>query len=431
MSALAESNGTATRGRRYAGQLHGVTDGRVSGWVWCPDAPGERVAVSVIIDGEIVAAGVAEHHRDDLVREEIGDGAHGFVVVLPPESCRAGRHQVLVLAGEDRVPLPATRSFWQNAEPGGHWAAVTFEPGGGLSAAVPEPPAKPSRRAVVGSGSWLFDAEELVPEPDAAPADVRAVVAHLRAVGETCAAAGIAYVPAIVPHKHQIIYKRAPAGAAQGRRWAPALRVALHDVDGVDLLDLRQVLRDMIPHGRAYNATDPDWNDRGAFIAARALLKEAGKRVEGLAPPPFADLVLRPAPGHLGELAGAEACALVNDALLPVSVPVRDEQIERIDGSRLQALRMPAEEHLTVAGEDGLVHARVYRCDAAPGQARVALAGDSAALAVLPWVAERAYRTVFFWGMPAMHQLELELPHVLLHLLRERDLPTLAQSPAP
>jgi SGNH hydrolase-like domain, acetyltransferase AlgX len=399
---------------RYAGVLQGIGNGVALGWVADRVDPRAKIDVLVVVDGEIVAQGVADVERPDLAALELGDNAHGFMVALPEHLQTPARHRILVLAGPERTPLPAAPSFWHKPSLDGTWSDVVFEPGGGLSARVPEPPQR-ERTALVAKG-WLCDVEEIATREPVAQERIERIAAALNRTADACAALGIGYVPCLIPRKRDVL-----AGAPAGERdWEAALITRLRDLDHVELLDLLPVLRDSARYGASYHRTDADWNDRGAFFAARALLKEAHKRVPALSPPALRDLRLRQVPGYRGTLADASKVQLVAGELVPCEVEVEAEHGVVIDASELQALRMPVERHLA---EAGAVHVRVYSAPEQDDRARVALIGDSAALALVPWIAERASRTTFFWtdGLP-LDQLELELPPVVLHLLRECDL---------
>jgi hypothetical protein len=402
------------RSSRYEGVLQGVGNGVALGWVADRSDLDARVGVSVVVDGEIVAEGVADVARPDLTALELGDGAHGFRVALPERLQTPARHRILVLAGPEQVPVPAAPSFWHKPSLDGTWSDVVFEPGGTLSARVPDPLAR-KRRALVAQG-WLCDADELLAREAVTEDRLTQITGALTRTADACAALGVGYVPALVPRKRDVL-----AGPPAGEReWVATLQARLRDHDHVELLDLLGVLRDAARYGSAYHRTDADWNDRGAFFVARALLKEAHKRVPALCPPALADLRLRQVPGYLGTLADAPKVQLVAGEPVPCESEVEVEHGVAIDSSTLRALRMPVERHLA---QDGSVHLRVYAAPEQDDSARLALVGDEAALALLPWLAERASRTTFFWTdtLP-LHQLELELPPVVLHLIREADL---------
>jgi hypothetical protein len=402
------------RAPRYEGALQGIGNGVALGWVADRSDLEARIEVAVVVDGEIVAEGVADTPRPDLVSLELGDNAHGFMVALPERLQTPARHRILVLAGPEQVPIQAAPSFWHKPSLDGTWSDVVFEPGGTLSARVPDPPAR-ERRALVAQG-WLCDADEMLAREPVGEDRLAPIADALARSADACAALGIGYVPALIPRKRDVL-----AGPPAGEReWVAALNARLRDLDHVELLDLLGVLRDAARYGSAYHRTDADWNDRGAFFVARALLKEAHKRVPALRPPALSDLRLRQVPGYLGTLADAPKVHLLAGELVACESEVEAEHGVAIDPSSLRALRMPVERHLAEAGS---IHLRVYADPEQDDSARLALVGDSAALALLPWLAERTSRTTFFWtdGLP-LHQLELELPPVVLHLIREADL---------
>lgn len=65
------------------GCVDAVAGGRVHGWAWDRERPGDRLEVSVSRDGCVIAAGLADQPRPDLAGSGIGDGAHAFALDLP------------------------------------------------------------------------------------------------------------------------------------------------------------------------------------------------------------------------------------------------------------------------------------------------------------------------------------------------------------
>jgi SGNH hydrolase-like domain, acetyltransferase AlgX len=400
---------------RYEGALQGVGNGVALGWAIDRANPQARVSVSVVVDGEIAATGVADITRPDLATLDLGDDAHGFMVALPEHLQTPARHRILVLAGAEQVAIPAAPSFWHRPSVDGAWSDVVFEPGGMLSARVPDPPPPRERRALVAKG-WLCDADELTERSPVGEDRLDQISAALTKAANACAALGIAYVPALIPRKRDVL-----AGPPPGERaWIEQLGARLRDLDHLELLDLLPVLRDAARYGSAYHRTDADWNDRGAFFAARALLKEAHKRIPALCPPAVSELRLRQIPAYRGTLVDVPKVQLLAGELVPCELEIEAEHGVVIDPSELHALRMPVERNLA---EVGSTHLRVYAAPEQDDHARLALIGDSAALALVPWLAERTSRTTFFWtpDLP-LDQLELELPPIVLQLLRETDL---------
>jgi hypothetical protein len=317
------------------------------------------------------------------------------------------------------VPLDPAPSFWCEADPGSPWANVSFEPGGTLSAPVAPPPSEAPVRAVAGEDGWLFDAREFAPRPAPTVADLEQIAAGLASLSAECAQLGITYVPAIIPCKRHVVTWGLGQGGGE-RAWVDGIVAHLRDRDDIEVLDLLGPLRDAARHGRGYNRTDADWNARGAFFAARALMKEAAKRNAELRPPAMADLHVSPAGGYRGVLSTATTFADVDGELVAIDLDAPAEEGVTVDAWSLQALRMPVEPVLAGAPE---VHVRVYAHPDAEAPVRAAVVGDAACLPVVTWLAEKTQRTVFFWApSPPIEQVELELPHVLLHLVHEREL---------
>jgi hypothetical protein len=413
-----------TQTTRYEGCLQGVGNGHVIGWCRQPAAPDEAVRVAIAVDGEIVAEGTADIPRPDL--SERGDGARGFVITLPDSLQAPGRHRLQALAGSERDPIAATPSFWYEARSGNGWSDVVFEPAKSQSgprpaaAMAPELPPRADLQATV-LANWLFDAQEGQPRSKPSDVELDELVRTFALLARTLANLDIVYIPAIVPTKREAI----GVTPVDKREWMTELSARLRDVNDVELLDLLPILRDGARHGVAYNRTDADWSSRGAFFVARALLKEAHKRVPSLRPPELTELHLRSVPDYRGTLADVPKLAMRQGELVPVEHDIEAERGIVIDVHALNALRMPVDPRLAQADS---THLRVYEAPGQSADARLAVVGDSAALTLVPWLAERTSRTAFFWTeeLP-MIQLELELPRVLFHLIRETELTSFAE----
>lgn len=413
-SGRASKQSPSERPPAYEGILQGVGNGVALGWAANRSQPQARVPVALVVDGEIVAEGVANVPRPDLADMDLGDGAHGFLIELPDRLQTPARRRILALAGPEQAPLTPAPSFWHKPTAEGAWSDVVFEAGGALSAKVPDPPAPMRHRRAICEGGWLFlegEGRALLNE-----GDLTGTVAALAHNARECAELGIAYIPALIPRKREVVGGTRTGGRAE----LAALRARLREVDDVELLNLLGVLRDAGLGASPYHRTDADWNDRGAFFVARALLKEAHKRVPALRPAPTSALHVRPVPGYRGTLADAPKLRREGEELVECELEVPAEEGIALDPSRLRALRMPVEQSLAQAGE---THLRVYATPERDEEARVAVVGDAAALSLIPWLAEQTSRTTFFWTQELpLAQLELELPRVVLHLLRESDL---------
>jgi NADPH:quinone reductase-like Zn-dependent oxidoreductase/glycosyltransferase involved in cell wall biosynthesis len=106
------------------GRVEQIRDGVVSGWAWNPAAPGWRVGVRALVDGQDVAGAVAHLERPSLAGR-VGDGRHGFRIRLPANVAREGEHSLRIEAAGARLP-PAASFDVVPAEGSAPWAGVQF-----------------------------------------------------------------------------------------------------------------------------------------------------------------------------------------------------------------------------------------------------------------------------------------------------------------
>ena len=64
------------------GFIDGLSAESVTGWIYHPEFPERKYIVEISIDGTIVGSCVAEHLRDDLFKNSIGDGKKSFTFLL-------------------------------------------------------------------------------------------------------------------------------------------------------------------------------------------------------------------------------------------------------------------------------------------------------------------------------------------------------------
>jgi hypothetical protein len=120
---------------------------------------------------------------------------------------------------------------------------------------------------------------------------------------------------------------------------------------------------------------------------------------------------------------------LDGDRLHSVESAFHGEEAVEADAGHLTAQRMPVERHLVSGGG---IHVRLLALPEPDAGPRISVIGDAASVPLLPWLAESATRLTFFWtSTPPMEPVELELPNVVLHLIRYRDLRVLADDHAP
>jgi alginate O-acetyltransferase complex protein AlgJ len=409
------------------GRVEGVIDGVVVGWAWDPGQPAARLRVRVLVDRQPVVEGFAGLERPDLKAAGIGDGAHAFHVALPKELADGLGHTIEVLAGPDLRALAPSGGFMSIAAAQGHpFAQTAF-----ASVTQPALPDDPSpQRALIGKLGALFlcndrnlTLEQLSGLRKLSAEDVQAHLSALVERRDGLAKLGVPYVFAVVPMKERVYAELLPDGlsASDSERTPAQLSGALRDVDGCELLDLLAPLRDARRHGRIYHLTDTHWNDRGAFFGARALLKEAAKRVERVPLPTAADLRLVRRGDFRGDLADKPKVALVGGSLMPCAEEGPwSEAIEAIDPRRLRARRRQPDEHLNVSATRP---PQLFENPHAPELPRCVLVGDSFCLMLLPWLAECFSRLAFMWTPePPLEAIATERADLVLHVKAERFL---------
>jgi hypothetical protein len=89
------------------GRVDEMRNGKVYGWAYNSDNPGEHLEVSVNRGAEILATGLADRMREDLPEAGVGKGDHAFEIVLPPNI--SSFHGIMLVARSDlagAAPLP-------------------------------------------------------------------------------------------------------------------------------------------------------------------------------------------------------------------------------------------------------------------------------------------------------------------------------------
>lgn len=86
------------------GNVDNVLGAVIRGWCWQPGRPDSHITVQAIIDGQVVAVGVADQSRGDLINAEVGKGDHAFNLRMPFWSLDGQERKVWVHA-EGHGPL--------------------------------------------------------------------------------------------------------------------------------------------------------------------------------------------------------------------------------------------------------------------------------------------------------------------------------------
>ncbi len=79
----------------------------ISGWIWNPRVPAERVTLE-LLDGEtVLAAVVADRSRPDLAKAGMGDGRYGFWIPLSETLLPHARHVLHLRTAGAKQELPS------------------------------------------------------------------------------------------------------------------------------------------------------------------------------------------------------------------------------------------------------------------------------------------------------------------------------------
>ncbi|HEV2335952.1 MAG TPA: Hint domain-containing protein [Stellaceae bacterium] len=97
--------GKAAPTNELRGYLDRVDNSRIEGWAFDPAAPDTAVALVVLDNGAEIGRVVADRYRLDLEADRIGDGRHGFEMVVPGGLAAGVRHEIEVRREADWSPL--------------------------------------------------------------------------------------------------------------------------------------------------------------------------------------------------------------------------------------------------------------------------------------------------------------------------------------
>lgn len=107
------------------GNFDAVDGYHVIGWARDESAGDSPVSIDVLADNRLVANGIADLFRSDLLAAGIGRGMHGFRIALPLDLCDGQSREISVHAGPTGVSLPpGTRSFQQNGNLSAHLEGI-------------------------------------------------------------------------------------------------------------------------------------------------------------------------------------------------------------------------------------------------------------------------------------------------------------------
>ena len=247
----------------------------------------------------------------------------------------------------------------------------------------------PSPTVIMGRDGWLYYADDSALE-DYESAELMTddeLEAWRQSLVDTrdwLRTQGVQFVFMVVPDKHVIYPEHMPATI---HRLHAAFRGAqlvdyLQAHSDLCLVDTTRALLERKPNERLYSTTDTHWNDRGVYVGYDALLRQAGRAVQGVTPLPrtaFAQVERDEPGGDLAAMLGLDDVLREHDLALDPIVPRRARLLE------------PGDLH------EGYEVARVVTEVSDPRLPKAVIFRDSFMSAMVPFLSEHFSRAVYLW----------------------------------
>jgi alginate O-acetyltransferase complex protein AlgJ len=271
--------------------------------------------------------------------------------------------------------------------------------------------ASSSPEVLLGKDGWLFLAGEGEVEMFTGSAPFKAEELErwrllLESLRDRAARRGAVFVVTFVPEKQTIYPELMPDALTRPR--GPSRQDQLIEYlkarSDVRVVDLRPALLEAKAAGQIYLRTDTHWNRLGSFAAYGALAREIGKDFGAVRPTPTSELEVAHET-YSGDLAGMLGLRGVDVESVPRLLPRRPARA-RFEGNCGDVGRCAS----VVEGET-LPRLLMYR--------------DSAASALIPFLAEHFGRAVYVWDRKwgfSDELMEKERPDVLMLEMVERRL---------
>jgi len=241
---------------------------------------------------------------------------------------------------------------------------------------------------IVGRDGWLFyagdgAAEDMASATGFTPSELEHWRRTLQHTQDWMRAHGIVYVFVLAPDKHAVYPELLPASVRSigAETRTDTLVRYLREHSTVNVLDLRPVLQRAKAFERVYHRTDTHWNDRGAFVAATAIVAALGaNRVAPLAPRASYEAATRETEGL--DLAG----------MLGITPNVTEEDLPLVPRTPRQARVVePA------VPDARLMDARLVTEQDDRSRPRAVVFRDSFGSALVPFLSEQFSRALYLW----------------------------------
>ena len=254
----------------------------------------------------------------------------------------------------------------------------------------------PIRDAIIGKEGWLYLGGGNIAEyRNAQPfteTELRQWRDVLVAKRDWLAQRGIRYVFVVAPDKHTIYPEYMPNryNKVSSRSCLDQLIAYMKANSDFEIVDLRPALNAEKATVRVFHKTDTHWNDRGAFVAYREIMRAASAQLPDLKPREEADFraVEYPAPGRdLANMMGLRS--VIRERLLrlePMFQPCAQPAAITLSPDLQWPKYEPGHEPLAMECSTARWKAVVFR--------------DSFGTALVPYLSEPFRRTAFIWDYP-------------------------------
>ena len=102
---LAEKIPPAIPPSPFEGFIEAVNTKQIVGWAWNKEQPATAVEVEILDGDRVIAKAAADVAREDLRKNKIGDGGHGFAIPTPAQLLEGASHSVHVRVAGTSVEL--------------------------------------------------------------------------------------------------------------------------------------------------------------------------------------------------------------------------------------------------------------------------------------------------------------------------------------
>lgn len=269
-----------------------------------------------------------------------------------------------------------------------------------------------SDKVIVGKNGWLFlGGEPNIKSYQGTRPFSEDELARWQRILETrrnwLAERGIPYLFTIAPDKHTIYPEYMPGNIVRLREQSrlDQLIAYLRQHSDVVILDLRPALYEAKNRQRIYYKTDTHWNDYGAFVAYRSIIREVGKSFPEVQPLPESELEISSQRARVKDLAAMLGLA---DAFTEDSLQVRPPR----------GLTIPIQGDVyNPTSTPGISERKGYKLP------RLVMFRDSFASILLQFLAPHFSRAAYVWtrGFDA-RLVEAERPEIVIQEMVERDL---------